>query len=97
VPAVQRAVAVYTPLSLGDPSWPAPALAPESVVELLQMGVLIGFFVLSLVAGQRLAARSYADPRAASLAFLPMVVLSLAFTAAGIMLLSQPMGMRHGM
>lgn len=27
----------------------------------------------------------------------PMVVLSLLFTAAGIVLLSQPMGMRHGM
>jgi hypothetical protein len=61
------------------------------------MGVLIGFFVLSLVAGQRLSARSYADPRAASRAFLPMVVLSLAFTVAGIVLLSQPMSMRHGM
>ena len=97
VPAVQRAVGLYTPLWLGVPDWKQAPLASEAVVGLLQMGILAGFFVLSLVAGQRTALRVYGDPRAASRALMPMAVLSFAFTVAGIVLLNQPMGMRHGM
>jgi hypothetical protein len=66
------------------------------VVSLLQMAVLVGFFVLSLIAGYRLALRAYRDPRIASRAFMPMAMLSLIFTVVGIVLLNQPMGMRHG-
>ncbi len=97
LPAAQRAVALYTPLSLGEPEWPALALAPESVVSLLQTTVLVGFFVLSLYAGHRLSLKAYPDPRIASRALLPMAALSVLFTVAGIVLLNQPMGMRHGM
>jgi len=97
VPAAQRALALYTPLSLGEPEWPAPALASASVVSLLQMTVLVGFLVLSLIAGHRLALRAYPNPRTASRALVPMALLSLMFTVAGIVLLNQPMGMRHGM
>jgi ferredoxin len=96
VPAAQRAIALYTPWSLGEPVWPAPALAPVAVVSLLQTAVLIGFFILSLVAGHRLALRAYPDPRVAAGAVIPMAVLSLMFTVIGIVLLNQPMGMRHG-
>jgi hypothetical protein len=97
VPAVQRAVGVFTPLSLGEPRWPAAALAPEPVVGLLQMAVLVSFFALSLIAGHRLALRGFADPVLSNRALWPMVLLSLVFTVAGIVLLNQPMGMRHGM
>ena len=89
-------VALYTPLSLGEPEWPAPALASGSVVSLLQLTVLVGFFLLSLIAGHRLALRFYPSPRAASRALMPMATLSLVFTVVGIVLLSLPMGMRHG-
>ncbi len=95
VPAAQRAVALYTSLSLGTPEWPAPALASGSVVSLLQLTVLVWFFLLSLHAGYRLALRFYPSPRAASRALMPMATLSLLFTVIGIVLLSQPMGMRH--
>jgi len=97
VPAVQRAVAIYTPLSLGTPDWQILPLASESVVGVLQMGLLVGFFVVSLVAGHLLALRVYPDPRTASRALLPMAALALLFTVVGIVLLNQPMGMRHGM
>jgi len=97
VPVVQRAVLLYTPLSLGIPGWEPAPLAPEPVVALLQMGFLAGFFLLSLAAGHRLALRTYPDPRAASRALLPMAGLALLFTLPGIVLLNQPMGMRHGM
>jgi hypothetical protein len=97
VPAVQRAAALYTPLSLGEPDWQVLPLAPEPVVALLQMVFLIGFFALSLVAGHRLSLRAYPDPRTASRALVPMAALAFVFTVAGIVLLNQPMGMRHGM
>jgi polyferredoxin len=97
VPVVQRAVALYTPFSLGEPDWQVSPLAPEPVVAFIQMTLLVGFFVLSLVAGHRLTLRAYPDPHTASRALVPMAVLSLVFTVAGIVLLNQPMGMRHGM
>ncbi len=94
--AAQRALALYTPLSIGQAEWPAPALASASVVSLLQMAILVGFFVLSLIAGHRLALRFYGSPRAAGRALTPMAVMSLLLTVVGIVLLNQPMGMRHG-
>lgn len=96
VPVIQRAVAIYTPLSLGTADWHVLSLAPEPVVALLQMGIVAGFFALSLAAGHRLALRVYPDPRTASRALVSMVALSLLFTLAGIVLLNLPMGMRHG-
>jgi hypothetical protein len=97
VPGVQRAVALYTPWSLGQPDWQHAPLAPEAVVALLQVVIIVGFFVLSLVAGHRLSGSAYADPRAAGRAFVPMAALSCVFTVAAIVLLNLPMGMRHGM
>ncbi len=97
VPVVQRAVALYTPFSLGEPDWQVPPLASEPVVAFVQMTFLVGFFILSLVAGHRLSLRVYPDPRTASRALVPMALLSFIFTVAGIVLLNQPMGMRHGM
>jgi hypothetical protein len=97
VPVVQRAVSVYTPFSVGVPDWGVRPLAPEPVIAVFQMAFVIGFFVLSLHAGHRLALRAYPDPRTASRALIPMATLSLLFTLAAIALLMQPMGMRHGM
>jgi hypothetical protein len=97
LPAVQRAVARYTPMSIGEPDWHVLPLVPEPVVGLLQMAVVVGFFTLSLVAGHRLALRTYPDAHAAGRALSPFAALSFALTVAGIWLLSQPLGMRHGM
>jgi hypothetical protein len=96
VPAVQRAIALYTPFSLGAADWRAAPLAPEPVVALLQVAIVVAFFALSLVAGHRLALRTYPDARTASRAFLPMAGIVLAFTLIGLVVLSLPMGMRHG-
>jgi polyferredoxin len=96
LPALQRAALRFTPWSLGEPDWSTLPLAPEPVVALLQTIVLIGFLALSLYAGHRLALRTYTDARAASRAVIPFAALSLAFTVLGIVLLSQPMAMRHG-
>jgi hypothetical protein len=96
-PAFQRAVVTYTPLSLGTPDWRAAPLAHEPVVGLLQMGVILGFFGLSLFAGHRLSLTLHADRAVASRALVPFAVLALTFTVVGIWVLNQPMGARHGM
>ena len=96
MPVVQRAVALYTPFSLGAADWRATPLAPEPVVALLQVAIVVAFFGLSLVAGHRLTLRTYPDARAASRAFIPIAGIALAFTLVGLVVLSLPMGMRHG-
>lgn len=60
------------------------------------MAIVVGFFGLSLVAGDRLTLRTVSDMRTASRAFLPMAAIVLAFTLVGVVVLSLPMGMRHG-
>jgi hypothetical protein len=97
VPAVQRAVAVFTPWTIGEPDWQVAALASGPTISVLEVGVVVGFFVLSLVSGHQLSLRVYDDRGAASRALLPFAVLSLLFVAIGIVLLGQPMEMRHGM
>lgn len=97
VPAVQRAVAVYTPWTLGEPDWQIGALAGGPVVGLLQLAVVLGFFVLSLIVGHRLSLSVYDERAAASRALVPVAVLSLLFTIAGILVLAHPMALRHGL
>ena len=57
---------------------------------------MVGFCGLSLVAGDRLTLRTVSDERTASRAFMPMAAIVLAFTLVGLVVLSLPMGMRHG-
>jgi hypothetical protein len=90
-------VSVFTPWSLGDPDWAALAIAPPSVVLVAQIGVLVLLFALSLRAGRRLSLGLYPDAARAGRAALPMTLLALAFTVLGIVLLAQPMGLRHDM
>jgi hypothetical protein len=97
VAATQRAVALYTPWSLGQPAWDDLALAPAPVVLLLQVSVVVALFGLSLLAGHRLALRLYGDPAVALRALVPMVLLALLLTGVGIGLLAQPMELRHAM
>jgi len=85
VPVVQRAVLLFTPFSIGQPDWHVEPLASAPVVALLQAAVLVGFFVLSLVAGHRLSVRTYPDPRRASRALIPFAALAFAFAAAGFL------------
>lgn len=97
VPAVQRAVSLYTPWTIGEPDWRIAALAGATVVSGLQMVVIVGFFLVSLLAGHRLSLSVYTDRHVASRAVVPFVLLSLLFMVAGIVLLGQPMAMRHAM
>jgi hypothetical protein len=87
---------LYTPFSLGVSDWHTTPPAPEPVVALLQVAIVVAFFGLSLVAGHRLALRTYPDAQTASRAFLPLAGIVLAFTLVGLIVLSLPMGMRHG-
>lgn len=67
------------------------------VVALLQIVVVVSLFAVSLLAGHRRSLPVYADRVAAGRALVPFAVLSLVFTLVGIVVLNQPMGLRHGM
>jgi len=97
VPAVQRAVSVFTPWMLGQPDWHVSALASAPAINVLQVMIITGFFVLSLTSGHHLALAVYADRRVAGRVMVPFVVLALLFVTAGVILLGQPMATRHSM
>jgi hypothetical protein len=94
VPAFQRAVARYMPLSAGAPNWQfRPLMAGESVYWLEMLLILLGF-VVSLFIGHRLT-MNFADRQKAGRGFIPFAALSLIFTLVNMYLLNQPMGARH--
>ena len=97
VPVVQRFVNVFTPFSLGDPVWEVTSLLDGSAIHLLQMGLLLLFFALSIRVGQRLISNVYGNDAAAGRVLAPMVILALIFTVLNLYLVSLPMAMRHGM
>jgi hypothetical protein len=97
VPAVQRAVNIYTPFNAGEPNWllaSEPFVGPVSLYW-LQMGLLLVFYVFSLYAGHKLSLKNYKNGRIAFRALLPMVVLSFALIMVNVFLLNLPMAPRH--
>ena len=93
IPAVQRAADKYLSLNLGEPNWNlAPFMGFEAVFW-LQMAVLVSFNLVSLYAGYRIAVSTFGDK--ALRAFLPMMLLVLAFSLFNTFILGQPMSLRH--
>lgn len=97
VPALQRALSRYTPIAFGEPNWSTLPLASPDVVYWLQVLLVLGGFVFSVLVGYRLAAASFGRGESSGRAFAPFILLALVFTLVNLFLLNQPMGMRHGM
>jgi polyferredoxin len=97
VPALQRTLSGYTPIAFGEPNWGPPPLASADVVYWLQVFLVLGGFVFSVLVGYRLAAASFGRVASGGRAFAPFILLALVFTLVNLFLLNQPMGMRHGM
>ena len=97
IPALQRTLNRYSPFYLGEPNWQMTPWISSDVIHWLQMGLILGGFIFSLVAGSRLATTLFDRHEIAGKAMVPFVVLSLLFTLLNLYLLNQPMGMRHAM
>ncbi|MEK7377736.1 MAG: hypothetical protein AABZ71_02435, partial [Candidatus Binatota bacterium] len=97
IPALQRTLNQYTPLSAGEPNWQIIPLVSSEVAYWLQVVFVLGGFVFSVVVGYRLATVLFGQREVRGKAYIPFAVLSLFFTLANLYLLNQPMGMRHGM
>ena len=97
VPAVKRAVNIYTPFNLGEPDWQlgAKPLIEHAVLYWIQMGIFFVFFGFSLYAGYRLAMMNYRDSRTAFRALIPMIVFSFLLMMVNVYLLNLPMAPRH--
>lgn len=79
----------------GSPAWTLGPVVPEGWILPLQIGILQGGLVVSLMAFWRIAqADSRLDRSAAKRGLLPWAVLATALTVLGIWVLGQPMQMR---
>jgi len=97
VPALQRTVNRYTIFDFGAPSWQIPPIASPEAIHWLQTLLILAGFALSLAAYERLAVQWHTERPATAKALLPFIAVSLLFTLINLVLLNQPMGMRHGM
>lgn len=97
IPALQRTLGKYTLFNLGDPDWHVSPLLSSGAIYGLEMALVLGGFVFSLVVGYRLARTLFGGHEVAGKAFVPFFLLALLFTLLNVCLLNQPMGMRHSM
>jgi hypothetical protein len=97
VPALQRTLNRYTPWDFGAPVWQAMPVASPEAIHWLQTLLILAGFAFSLAAYERLSVQRQKNGPGATKALIPFVVLSLLFTVINLVLLNQPMGMRHGM
>ena len=96
IPALQRTLNRYTPFDFGAPSWQAMPIASPEAIHWLQTLLILAGFAVSLAAYERLSTRWQKERPVAGNALIPFVALSLLFTLVNLVLLNQPMGMRHG-
>jgi hypothetical protein len=97
IPALQRALNQFSPLSLGEPIWRVSALAPPEVVSFLQMFFVLAGLILSIVAGYRLAWNCLGKERISARVLVPFIVVAFSLTLLNLYLLDQPMGARQSM
>jgi polyferredoxin len=97
IPAVKRAINIYTPFSAGEPNWRVGAepLTDSALLYWTQMGIFILFFGFSLYAGYRIAVMSYRDSQTALQALIPMIIFSFILMVVNVYLLNLPMAPRH--
>jgi polyferredoxin len=74
-------------------NWRLGAIADAEQFAIVQVMLLIGGYLLSLILARRIAVREYGAARA-QLAFLPYALLFLALLLAAFFIFSQPMEMR---
>jgi ferredoxin len=94
VPLAQEYLSELGLPSGGAPRWGAGAMVPESWLLPLEVLLLQGGLILSLVAGYCIARREEGSRRSAGRAFLPWAVLATVLALVGIWLMTQPMEMR---
>jgi len=96
VPALRRAIILYTPFDAGNADWRVVPLVSSEVVYWLQMLLILAGMIFSIAVGYRLARPLFDRGEATGKALVPFIVLSLIATLINLYLLNQPMGMRHG-
>lgn len=74
--------------------WRAPIIPDVAIVWHTQVGLIVLGHVISVYIGHRIALRSFATARQATLSQLPLLLLMMAFTASGLWILAQPIGAR---
>ena len=96
-PALQRTLNRYTPFDFGAADWQAMPIASPEAIHWLQTLLILAGFAVSLAAYERLSAGWHKERGATGNALIPFVAVALVFTLVNLVLLNQPMAMRHGM
>jgi polyferredoxin len=94
VPVTQSFLEDFGISLLGSPQWGLASMVPASWVIPIELILLEGGLLLSLVAGYRIAGERHEETQAARREFLPWATLMLLLFAVGVWLLLQPMEMR---
>ncbi|MGH7769420.1 MAG: 4Fe-4S binding protein [Candidatus Binatia bacterium] len=97
IPVLQRTLNRFTPFDFGAPSWQAAPIASADAIHWLQTLLILAGFVFSLAAYERLSLQWQKDRAVAGKALIPFAAIALLFTLINLILLNQPMAMRHGM
>jgi hypothetical protein len=97
VPVVQRTLNRFTPFDFGAPVWQAAPIASADAIHWLQTLLILAGFAFSLAVYERLPLQWPQKPAAAGRALIPFAAIALLFTLINLILLNQPMAMRHGM
>jgi ferredoxin len=97
IPALQRVLNQYTSFYAGEPNWGlavSPLINP-ALLNWVQMGFFLIFYVFALYAGYRLAIQNFRDHDTAFKAVVPMLAVSLVLMVLNVYLLNLPMAPRH--
>jgi hypothetical protein len=95
-PALQRTLNRYTLFDFGAPNWQVAGASSEAI-QWLQMALIITGLCVSLAAYERLSASWQRESGEGSRALIPFIAAAVFFTVINLVLLNQPMAMRHGM
>ncbi|HEY2988157.1 MAG TPA: 4Fe-4S binding protein, partial [Candidatus Binatia bacterium] len=97
IPAVQRTLNRFTPFDLGAPVWEATPIASADAIHWLEMLLILAGLAVSLAAYERLSVKWHKQGAVSGSALIPFAAVALIFTVINLILLNQPMAMRHGM
>jgi hypothetical protein len=97
IPALQRVLNRYTPFDFGTPNWQSSPLASAEAIHWLQMLLIVAGLGLSLAAYEHLSIAWQGKRPQGARALIPFAAVALIFTIINLLLLNQPMAMRHGM
>lgn len=94
VPVTQQFLLQHGIALFGEPNWTLGPVLPTGTIDVLEVGLLLGGYLISAIVARRIAGQLYRNATRAQLAWLPYAVLFLGMMLFAAWVMSQPMEMR---